>query len=373
LDGQQRSALAVVRSLGRRGHHLTTADIESAHLAGHSRYTESATSYPNPRTDLSAFKRWLQSAAREHDAVLPMTDVTMPVALGMRMELACHLPFSDLEGYEFLSDKFELFRFAADNDIHIPRTKFVDEPDELNVDTIDLDFPVYVKPDRSVRIEGDHFVETSVLYVRNREELRATLASVPWLRNGRLVIQEQVSGFGVGLFVHADEGEIRNVFAHRRKREKPPSGGVSVLSESVPAPPYLVECATRLLARSRWTGICMVEFKGSGTRPALMEVNARPWGSMQLAIDSGVDFAALLIAPDDEVSEYRTGRQLRWLLGDLDHLYLLWKSASWPSDTGRFVVAALRFLLPWKPRRRFEVMRLDDLQPFLFELKRYIA
>ncbi len=42
----------------------------------------------------------------------------------------------------------------------------------------------------------------------------------------------------------------------------------------------------------------MVEFKAdarTGT-PYLMEINGRFWGSLQLAIDAGVDFPAILVA-----------------------------------------------------------------------------
>ena len=80
-------------------------------------------------------------------------------------------------------------------------------------------------------------------------------------------------------------------FAHRRIREKPPSGGVSVLCESVAVDPMLKEYAERLLRAAEYRGVAMVEFRiGTDGRPYLMEVNARFWGSLQLAIDCGVDF-----------------------------------------------------------------------------------
>ena len=46
-----------------------------------------------------------------------------------------------------------------------------------------------------------------------------------------------------------------------------------------------------LLDELNWHGVAMVEFKVTedGT-PYLMEINTRFWGSLQLAIDAGVDF-----------------------------------------------------------------------------------
>ena len=84
---------------------------------------------------------------------------------------------------------------------------------------------------------------------------------------------------------------MRAVFAHRRLREKPPSGGVSVYRESVAPDPSLVARAAALLAGLGWRGVAMVEMKTdarTGT-PYLMEVNGRFWGSLQLAVDAGVD------------------------------------------------------------------------------------
>ena len=64
-----------------------------------------------------------------------------------------------------------------------------------------------------------------------------------------------------------------------------------------------------------------------------MEVNGRFWGSLELAVDAGVDFPFLAfqlargIRPDAP-PEYQPGVKNRWILGDLDHLLLrLFRSA----------------------------------------------
>ena len=113
-----------------------------------------------------------------------------------------------------------------------------------------------------------------------------------------LLVQQRIVGPGVGIFLLLWDGAVRATFAHRRLREKPVSGGVSVYSESVSADPALVERSRQLLEQMQWSGVAMVEYKletKTGT-PYLMEVNGRFWGSLQLAIDAGVDFPALLVA-----------------------------------------------------------------------------
>ncbi len=62
------------------------------------------------------------------------------------------------------------------------------------------------------------------------------------------LVQERIPGYGMGLFLLADRGRIVASFAHRRRREKPPAGGVSVLSESIAFPAGLIGPGHRLLA-----------------------------------------------------------------------------------------------------------------------------
>jgi predicted ATP-grasp superfamily ATP-dependent carboligase len=162
--------------------------------------------------------------------------------------------------------------------------------------------------------------------------LRSFYASTvrgPYLRQPSL-IQRRVIGEGQGLFVLMQEGTPLGMFAHRRVRERPPSGGVSVLRESIALPKSMVEATLKLLQGVKWHGVAMVEFKvdAATQRPVLMEINGRFWGSLQLAVDAGVNFPLHLLNMAMGVCEtipengYRVGVKSRWLLGDLDQLVM---------------------------------------------------
>jgi hypothetical protein len=105
-----------------------------------------------------------------------------------------------------------------------------------------------------------------------------------------------------------------------------------------------------------------------------MEVNTRFWGSLQLAIDAGVDFPKLLLqssltdAAPASPQNYKIGQRLRWLLGDLDNLYLTFRRSN---DLKSKVLAVLHFLTPHPLITRHEINRWSDLKPALFELKNY--
>jgi predicted ATP-grasp superfamily ATP-dependent carboligase len=193
-----------------------------------------------------------------------------------------------------------------------------------------------------------------------------------------LLVQQRIVGPGVGIFLLLWEGRVLATFAHRRIREKPPSGGVSVYRESIAADPQLVARSRALLEHLGWCGVAMVEYKvdeRTGT-PYLMEVNGRFWGSLQLAVDAGVDFPVLLVAAatgaePEPVPSYTTGVRLRWWWGDVDHLIARMRRSRTalalpPDAPGRW--RALRdFLTIHFGRDREEILRLDDPRPFLRE------
>lgn len=119
----------------------------------------------------------------------------------------------------------------------------------------------------------------------------------------------------------------------------------------------------------------MVEFKRD-TRDGitkLMEINGRFWGSLQLAIDAGVDFPWLLyrlavVGDITPVFSYKEGVRLRWWLGDLDWLLLCFRKSRSVSSR----VAVIReFLKP--SRARAEIFRWGDPGPQLAELSQYVG
>src|SRR5262249_37353097 len=156
--------------------------------------------------------------------------------------------------------------------------------------------------------------------------------------------------------------------------EKPPTGGESVLRESIEPDPALLAASERLLQALRWTGVAMVEFRRTPDgRALLMEMNPRLWGSVQLAIDAGVDFPALLVAlyrgEKSSPVEAVVGVRTRWLLGDLDHLAICLRRRAVRRRIGVSVARLLLdFLRSFVDGTRLEVFRWDDWRPFAREL-----
>jgi predicted ATP-grasp superfamily ATP-dependent carboligase len=216
-----------------------------------------------------------------------------------------------------------------------------------------------------------------VAHVRDAAALRAALDALP---EGAypVLLQERIVGPGVGIFLLLWEDEVVAAFSHRRIREKPPSGGVSVYRESHPLDPALLERSVALLRAFGWRGVAMVEYKvdaASGT-PYIMEINGRFWGSLQLALDAGVDFPALLLEAaagrkPRPVLGYRTGVRLRWTWGEVDHLLARARRSreelALTEDEPGLGGAVARFLAAFGPGSRDEVFRPSDPLPALRE------
>jgi len=381
--------LAATRSLGIKGIEVVVGAEKGRSLASSSRFCNKVFSYPSPESDPQAFLRAvLEKAERQVTPVLfPMTDMTVNEILLHRSLFPekVRIPFSDHLRYDALSDKENLFRQAKKLAIPMPETLFSSDftsRDALISEAVKMGFPLVVKAAHSrARLSGK-YVTSSAVYANAPDELRTVLGNAPF-DQVRCLVQKRIQGPGVGIFLLARNGDVLARFAHRRIREKPPSGGVSVLCESIRPPAEALGAATQLISFNRWHGVAMVEFKWDAmeNRPKLIEVNARFWGSLNLAIRAGVDFPLLLyrLAMGENVEgpvEYRIGLKSRWELGDLDHLLIrLKRDPDHPSVAGTRVRkrdAVSDFFADFFRRSVVhEVFQWDDPGPFLFEAREY--
>ena len=378
FDASQRSALAATRSLGKRKDTVViTCDAKPMALAGKSKYSSAYLQHPDPKTRTAEFVEWTQKVIEENSITMlfPVTEISSRTLLKNKEKLHCVLPFASYDTVLAVSQKSDLMRLADRLGVPIPDTKYFPNAARLDVDK--LEYPCVLKPSLSRVLVDEMWIETQVFIVKSATHLASILSENRYLNSEPFMIQAFIDGHGKGIFTYYQQGKPKAFFAHKRLREKPPSGGVSVLSRSYPVDPQMKQYAETLLNAVSWHGAAMVEFRVShdGT-PYLMEINARLWGSLQLAIDAGVDFPTLMLEGEQDselsaVEHFNENTQLRWLLGDVDNLYLTFKDPS--VSVVNKLKHLFRFTLPNFSNRRHEVNRLDDLAPFWFELKVYLG
>lgn len=329
----------MIRSLGRNGVTVTAASHENPSLGMVSRYSSGRFVHPDPEAHAGMFVHALVDHLREndYDAVVPVSDQTTALVVREKQPLEATGTTVAAESWETFSkayDKARTFEFAADLDVPTPGTVAPDSLSDLADRCDDLQFPVVVKSrSKSVwgadgslhlfRVLPNHYVETKADLL---DRYRSMLESDDVLTGYPPIVQEVVDGETTTTTVLADDGEVRAYFQERRLRTFPDVGGNSTLLTGM-FDTKMLAYAERVVAALGWTGPAQVEFMRT---PAgeyyLIEVNGRYWGSLPLAIESGVDFPWLHYQllrgrPCDLCVPYRTNvRQRRLLFGDIKWL-----------------------------------------------------
>ncbi|MCU7865375.1 MAG: ATP-grasp domain-containing protein [Candidatus Thiodiazotropha sp. (ex Lucinoma borealis)] len=385
-DGNSRASLAITRSLGAYGYNIFVGDKNELSLASSSKYCHQAIKYPDPVLYPEEFLEKLASIVNTYDIdlLIPVTDVcVIPISESVIVSnLSCKIPIPNKDTLHLAANKNELVRFASELGVNVPDSQTIESFDDLESLKISISYPVVIKPSRSRVLVDGKWKFTSVDYADNKKALLSKLKNIH-SKTYPVMIQERILGPGIGAFYCYEHGKCITKFSHRRIREKPPSGGVSVLRESIGIDPIVDEHSQILLDRLKWHGVAMVEYKYDEKRniPYLMEINGRFWGSLQLAIDSGVDFPKHLAdissgkqKPINE--EYKIGVKTRWLWGDIDLLLmLLFKSkhqlhlASGSKSRWRIIID---ILIPFGRNLHYEVLRISDIKPWLFESKMWL-
>jgi predicted ATP-grasp superfamily ATP-dependent carboligase len=384
-DGDERAALAATRSLVAAGHRVVVTGGAPRTLAGTSRHAIPVMIAADPLREPAAYAAELVRCALKMGAtvLLPISDASVEALLECRSSLPPELllPFPTLSSYRAASDKIRMMDCARRAGLDVPESIFIESVEQANADISGSIFPAVVKPHRSVvTVRDGRRIKCSVEFVANAAELRAALNGLP-AGAFPVLVQRRIRGPGEGMFALRWNGRVVATFGHRRLREKPPAGGVSVFRESIAIDPALLAAGTRMLDELQWQGVAMIECKldlDTG-RHVLMEINGRLWGSLQLAIDAGVDFPALMVECATGKTAvtavpYRRGVRSRWFWGDVDHLYMrLTKRARALHLDGEFPsrLAVIRDFLAVRPGRdRGEIWRLSDPAPALLELRR---
>lgn len=367
LGDYSRSALAIIRSLGRRGIDVTVCTEHQRSIVKYSRYTAEAVILPSTYNNLDGWLASLKDLLRskKFDLVIPAMDSTyIPLFLN-RKDLGGFaklvLPNEDSFQKSYFKDKTIIM--ARELGVPIPESAMINKKDGLI--TKDLTYPLVVKPVSSkVWVDG-YKLEIGAKVARDFGELKNSV--VPLLYFTPVLVQSYFAGVGIGQEFLCKEGEIILAFQHERIHEPEGSGGSSY-RKSIPLDEKILDCSKKMLLHLRWNGPVMVEYKKNPKTGefVLIEINGRFWGSLPLAIAAGVDFpyaAYQLFVNGEKVRpvKYRTGVYARNLVNDLRFLL---KSRGIVVVLFNLGWAKLRFLTG---REKWDAFTWDDPIPGIME------
>lgn len=315
-DANKRTSLYALRSLGSKGIGVTATEIESIGkpIGFYSKYCMQSIVTPNQNSKMYIPK--MVDLAKKHEVLIPIsTDSMLPISKNIsEFEKIIEIPIPKYEQLLIAQDKNLTLKVSEDLGIPCPKTIIPQNLSQLKDIASKLAYPVVIKHREGSGAQG-------VVYAKSPADLIEKY-SLMNQKQERPLIQEYIKGKGFGAFAlfNKDSKPVAT-FVHKRLREYPITGGQSTFCESVQEPAIL-EYGLKILKELNWYGLAMVEFKvDEFGEPKIMEINPRFWGSMPLAIASGVDFPYLLykLAIDGNIKEvhsYKIGVKTRFILSD---------------------------------------------------------
>ena len=380
LDGHSSAALAFTRSAGRAGHWVAVGANRGLFApAKLSRYCQLATDYPVSTQDASEFVSAVVEFARAQsiDLIVPITDWTVqPLSeQRVRFEGICRVALPTRDSVLTAADKYQTIELARKQGIHVPCTRMVTSTSDL-AGLGDMKFPVVVKDRFSVRWVEGRAVLGSVFYAFTEEELRSTVEKRLQLA-GDVLVQEFAAGAGIGVSLFITDDDIFLPFQWQRIREVDPRGSASSARKSLPLDRNLMNMSYRLVHSIGFRGIVMVEYKRAADGSLnFMEINGRPWGSIGLAVASGIDYPRYYMdwclngTLPPRTLAYRVNITCRRVVGEMTHLSNVRKGKpeNWPGAYPAFWSTLLKVAIPWYPGMRYDDLWLSDPRPALSQI-----
>ncbi len=311
------SSVSGLRALGRAGLRVVAVGPHRRSPGLWSRYAAARALSPDPILDPDGFRVRIAELAERYGplVVYPGQDEELRIltAPGVRLPEHARLPYPGSESVAALNDKGRLAELAAAVGLATPRTLRAGRAGEL----VGGELPngAVVKPAQA----GGVFPDVSV--AESDQKLRELLATVP--AGEELILQERLQGRLMALTVVVGrDGALVRRFQQLATRTWPEDVGISSLAVGVEPDEELAEAAASLLASAGYWGLAQLQFIDTTDGPRLIDVNTRYYGSIALALASGVDLPlawheVALDRPAGKPKPYRVGVTYRWLEADV--------------------------------------------------------
>jgi predicted ATP-grasp superfamily ATP-dependent carboligase len=249
-----------------------------------SRAAASRTVAPAAERDPAGYARAVAQLAERHGplVVYPAQEESIEALLHADLPDTALTPWP-VERLAALRDKRRMAALAAGVGIATPAR--LCEATAAEVRTRSLDGPPVVKPVRKSAMP-------MVRVVRTAAELRAAIAGVA--DHEHLILQRRAEGDLIGLtLLIARDGRPVARIQQRTHRTWPRDAGASSLVVTEPVDEDLAAASVRMLGAAGFHGLVQLQFIVDDGPPQLIDANPRYYGSLSLAVRSGVNLPAL--------------------------------------------------------------------------------
>jgi predicted ATP-grasp superfamily ATP-dependent carboligase len=363
--GWCRTSYGVVHSLGRRGIVVHVGDASPRAMSRFSKYARSFQRLPDFFVEPDRYFESVCRAVRRTGAkvLLPgHEDAGIFSRYRDALPAGVRTPLPPFDLYERIEDKWGCIELARQYGCPAPATKKISSLAELEGYRDFAAWPLVIKTRAGNGAKGVRVVHG---FAELLDEFRNLVAAYRLPPERWPILQEYLPGrvMGVGVVYH--KGRCIAATADRYLRFKDRElTGTATLRET-PPDLDLIAVAVSFLDKLGWHGVAQLEFiPDKNGVPRLNEINARPWGSMALAIHAGVDFpwlwyrAAIDDPPAGGPALPARFVRCRWLVGEAIAFAQLVKRKN--------MAEALRILRPFR-HCGHDDFHLDDPFPLVFE------
>jgi D-aspartate ligase len=318
--GGAHGALAIARSLGRRGIDVWFATHDHP-IAKYSRYTKSGVSWPGPNQPNAL--EWLLAYAAQWNlqgwVLIPGADAELRLLSQNHEALSkvFHVAAPTWSVVQWAHDKRLTQQHAQLVGVATPRSIY--PSDENSLANWDCDFPVVLKP--TVHDVPNAFTRAKAWRADDRQALlkRYSEAATLMVPNA-IVVQEMILGGGETQFSYAavwTNGQPVAAMVARRTRQFPLDFGYTSTFVETVERPEIAEAAGKFLRPLNFTGMVELEFKHDvrDGQDKLLDVNARVWAWAGIGEAAGLDFPYLAyrIALGEAVAPVPPGHSAAWV------------------------------------------------------------
>ena len=219
-----------------------------------------------------------------YDLIIPVNDVALEIGLLIKDQTKNLLMHNDAISDSFRS-KISIWELVAK--LHLPHlsSQIITSKSEFESIRDELALPLVAKPNKSAEIFNDRVHKFGVRVTSTSQEIDNFIYDHTNIMS--ILIQDMISGFGVGFNFFSINGQIKSYYAHERLTEHN-GGGASSLRKTISADKYdLLNISEQIIKEMNWTGIGMLEFRVKDGVAYIMELNGRAWGSLMLGEKSG--------------------------------------------------------------------------------------
>ena len=380
MGDDTRSFLATVRSLGRQGIEVHAAPYNLRSPALVSRYIRKVHRLPYYLNDGADWIEALQKlmATEQYNFIIPCEERAL-LPLFKHQQLlppGAALAIPSAEALDVFFDKVNTRALAIQQGVPVAKGKVLETQDTTESILERLTLPLVGKSRKSYSWPN-LYVRTSVKMLTSRSALAQWVAENQ-NHAGEVFLEETLTGYGLGLSVLCHQGEVLQAFEHHRAHEQM---GSSYYRNSALIQPERLKAVQKMVRGVAYTGLAMFEFKhdANSGKWALLEVNARVWGSLALPVAIGIDFPYRLyqlIAEGKRTPElaYRTNVYARNFVSDL------WQLRAATQQLSHSKKATFSYVASWLAgltrllvgREHHDAWTWDDFKPGVVEIKQLV-